>query len=270
MKENRPNARRIQVAVLTISDRSSKGEREDLSGKVIEEIVRSNGWEVAYYGVVPDDKDTIRTELIKMEAQLKVDLVLTTGGTGLAPRDFTPEATLEVIDREVPGLAEAMRMESLKKTPHAMLSRAVCGARGKTLIVNLPGSPRAVRECLEVIAPAIPHAQELMQGGVSDCATEREAGSLQRRGKNSYCKPARKPTGCKGMPGGDCASNSPCPGTDAGRCFRLRHRKRGRFPAETQGYGPGLYRKRQGKNNGGAGPGPAGSRAWPPRLYAPV
>jgi|LSQX01.3.fsa_nt_gb cob(I)alamin adenosyltransferase len=181
MKENRTNARRIQVAVLTISDRSSKGEREDLSGKVIEEIVRSNGWEVAYYGVVPDDKETIRTELIKMEAQLKVDLVLTTGGTGLAPRDFTPEATLEVIDREVPGLAEAMRMESLKKTPHAMLSRAVCGARGKTLIVNLPGSPRAVRECLEVIAPAIPHAQELMQGGVSDCATEREAGSLQRR-----------------------------------------------------------------------------------------
>ena len=156
MKENRTNARRIQVAVLTISDRSSKGEREDLSGKVIEEIVRSNGWEVAYYGVVPDDKETIRTELIKMEAQLKVDLVLTTGGTGLAPRDFTPEATLEVIDREVPGLAEAMRMESLKNTPHSILSRAVWGARGNNLIVNLPGSPRAVRECLEVIAPAIP------------------------------------------------------------------------------------------------------------------
>lgn len=168
-KEQEQNAGLIKVAVLTASDRSSRGEREDLSGKVIEEIVHSRGWTVAYYGIVPDDKDIIRDELIKMVDEIKADLVLTTGGTGLAPRDFTPEATLEVIDRVVPGMAEAMRMESLKKTPHAMLSRAVCGVRGKALIVNLPGSPRAVKECLEVILPVIPHALELMRGGVSDC-----------------------------------------------------------------------------------------------------
>ncbi len=162
---------KIQVAILTASDRSARGEREDLSGKVIEEVAKSNGWEVAYYGIVPDEKETIKAELVKIVDKLKADLILTTGGTGLAPRDFTPEATLEIIHKEVPGIAEAMRMESLKKTPHAMLSRAVCGVRGKALIVNLPGSPRAVRECLEVIIPVIPHALELMQGEVSDCGT---------------------------------------------------------------------------------------------------
>ena len=163
------DAARVKVAILTASDRSSLGEREDLSGKVIEEIVRAKGWSVAYYTVVPDEKEIIRNELIKMAEQIKADLVLTTGGTGLAPRDFTPEATLDVVDRVIPGMAEAMRAESLKKTPHAMLSRAVCGARGKTLILNLPGSPRAVKECLEVVLPVIPHALELLQGGVFDC-----------------------------------------------------------------------------------------------------
>ena len=169
MKELQQSARKIQIAILTTSDRSSRGEREDLSGKAIREIARSNDWEVAYYGIVPDDKETIKAELIKMADEVKADLVLTSGGTGVAPKDLTPEATLEVIDREVPGMAEAMRMESLKKTPHAMLSRAVCGVRGKALIVNLPGSPRAVKECLEVIIPAISHAFELIQGGVADC-----------------------------------------------------------------------------------------------------
>ncbi|RJX24204.1 MAG: molybdopterin adenylyltransferase [Dethiobacter sp.] len=171
MEEIQQSVRKIQAAILTASDRSARGEREDLSGKVIEEIAWSNGWEIVCYGVVPDDKETIKVELIRLADNVKADLVLTTGGTGLAPRDFTPEATLEIIEKEVPGIAETMRMESLKKTPHAMLSRAVCGVRGKTLIVNLPGSPRAVRECLEVILPVIPHALQLMQGEVSDCGT---------------------------------------------------------------------------------------------------
>lgn len=172
MHDQQKNARKIQGAVLTISDRGARGEREDRSGKVIEDICRFNGWGIASYVVVPDDKDTIKAELIKVVDELKVDLALTTGGTGVAPRDLTPEATLEVIDKEVPGMAEAMRMESLKKTPHAMLSRAVCGVRGKSLIINLPGSPRAVKECLEALIPAIPHALELLQGGVADCGAE--------------------------------------------------------------------------------------------------
>jgi len=158
-----------QVAVLTVSDRGARGEREDRSGKVIAEMVRSAGWNVAVYKIIPDEKEIIKTELIKLAEEKRVDLVLTTGGTGVAPQDLTPDATLEIITREVPGMAEAMRRESLKKTPHAMLSRAVCGLRGKTLIVNLPGSPRAVQECLEVVMPAIPHALELLRGEVSDC-----------------------------------------------------------------------------------------------------
>ncbi len=169
MSDYQNNTSNIKVAIITTSDRSSRGEREDLSGKVIEEISRSNSWEVLYYSVVPDDKDTIKTELVKTVDAIEADLVFTTGGTGVAPRDFTPEATLESIDREIPGMAEAMRAESLKKTPHAMLSRAICGMRGKALVINLPGSPRAVKECLEVIVPAIPHALELIRGGEADC-----------------------------------------------------------------------------------------------------
>ena len=158
-----------QVAVLTVSDRSARGEREDRSGKVIAEIARTAGWEVAVYRIVPDEKEIIKTELIRLAEEEKIDLVLTTGGTGVAPQDLTPDATLEVITKEIPGMAEAMRRESLKKTPHAMLSRAVCGLRGRTLIINLPGSPWAVQECLEVVLPAIPHALELLRGEVSDC-----------------------------------------------------------------------------------------------------
>ena len=158
----------ITVAVLTLSDKGSKGEREDLSGPLIQEMLKRIDAEVKHYDILPDEKDRIKEQLIKYSAE--VDLILTTGGTGLSPRDVTPDATLEVIDRQVPGIAEAMRMESLKKTNRAMLSRAVAGVRGRSLIINLPGSPKAVRENLEVILEALPHAIEKIKGDPSECA----------------------------------------------------------------------------------------------------
>ena len=161
---------KLRFAVLTASDRSSRGEREDISGAEIGRICGEAGWELVSHTIVADDKEMLKKEMIRLCDVLQVGLVLTTGGTGLAPRDFTPDATLEVIEKLVPGIAEAMRLESLKKTPHAMLSRAICGVRGRALIINLPGSPKAVRECLAVIIPAIPHAVALLGGGVSDCA----------------------------------------------------------------------------------------------------
>ncbi len=159
-----------RYAILTISDKGSRGEREDLSGEVIRDAVSAMRAEVAIYEIVPDEETEIRERLVRWADDLKVDVVLTTGGTGLAPRDVTPTATLAVIDYEVPGLPEAMRMESLKKTPNAMLSRMVAGVRGRTLVVNLPGSPKAVQECLEVIRPALPHAVETLRGEVGDHA----------------------------------------------------------------------------------------------------
>ncbi len=162
--------REFQVAILTVSDRGSSGEREDLSGKALEELVRAQGWTVTRKDVVPDEAVMIEERLRYYCDRLGVDLVLTTGGTGLSPRDVTPEATRRVIDREAPGFAEAMRAASLEKTPHAMLSRAVSGIRGSTLIVNLPGSPRGARENLEVILPALPHGLEKLRGDPSECA----------------------------------------------------------------------------------------------------
>ncbi|MDH5768455.1 MAG: MogA/MoaB family molybdenum cofactor biosynthesis protein [Nitrospirota bacterium] len=158
----------ITVAILTISDKGSKGEREDLSGPWIEEMLKGIGAEVKYYEILPDEKRLIRKNLIKYSK--KVDLILTTGGTGLSPRDVTPDATLEVIEREVPGISEAMRAEGLKKTSRSMLSRAVAGIKGETLIINLPGSPKAVRENLEVILNVIPHAIEKIKGDLTECA----------------------------------------------------------------------------------------------------
>ncbi len=153
----------IQVAILTVSDRSARGERPDASGPVIQQFVRETlGWSVAQTAIVPDDASAICAALSEWCDEAKVNLIFTTGGTGFAPRDVTPEATRAIIDREAPGLAEAMRAASLKVTPHAMLSRAVCGIRGRTLIVNLPGSPKACRENLETIAPALPHAMQLL------------------------------------------------------------------------------------------------------------
>lgn len=160
--------RPLRVGVLTVSDKGSRGQREDLSGPAIGELVATVGAEVARYQIVPDEREQIEAVLKSWADGEDLDLVLTTGGTGLAPRDVTPEATLAVVDRLVPGLAEAMRAESLKKTPLGMLSRAVAGARGQTLIVNLPGSPRAVRECLGAILPALPHAVLTIRGLVGD------------------------------------------------------------------------------------------------------
>ena len=157
------------VGILTISDKSSRGERQDRSGEVIREVLSEMDVSIANYDTVPDEKDLVVEKLVEWADKDNLDVVVTTGGTGLTPRDVTPEATLAVVDRIVPGFAEAMRAESLKKTPHAMLSRAVVGTRGKCLIVNLPGSPKAVRECLEVILPALPHAVETLKGQAGEC-----------------------------------------------------------------------------------------------------
>ena len=153
----------ISVGILTVSDRSARGERADESGPLLRQMAQRRGWTVEREGVVPDDATVIQATLMDWADQARLDLILTTGGTGFAPRDVTPEATRAVIEREAPGLAEAMRAASLAKTPHAMLSRAVCGIRGRTLVINLPGSPRAARENLETILPAIPHAIALLR-----------------------------------------------------------------------------------------------------------
>ncbi len=161
----------VRVGIITVSDRSSRGEREDLSGPEIRRWAERMGHAVEAESIVPDEMMHIQAELIAF-ASRGIDLILTTGGTGFAPRDLTPEATLAVIDRAAPGFAEEMRRRSLAITPHAMLSRAVAGIRGSSLIVNLPGSPKAVRENLEVIEQAIPHAVELLRGRVADCGTQ--------------------------------------------------------------------------------------------------
>jgi molybdopterin adenylyltransferase len=152
----------MNVAILTVSDRCSRGEREDLSGPRISERVTDQGWSVVKTGILPDDQPGIEAWLIEACDSEQVNLILTTGGTGFSPRDQAPEATLAVIERAAPGLVEAMRYSSLQKTHHAMLSRAVAGIRGKTLIVNLPGSPRGASENLEVIIPVLEHAIALI------------------------------------------------------------------------------------------------------------
>ena len=161
----------ITVGILTMSDKGSRGEREDLSGKEIERMLKNLPAEVKAYEIIPDEADIIRSKLIEFVDRKKLDLILTTGGTGVSPRDVTPEATRAVIEKELPGMSEAMRAESLKKNPNAMISRAVCGIRKNSLIINLPGSPKAVRENLAVVLPAIHHAVEKIKGSQEECGT---------------------------------------------------------------------------------------------------
>ena len=153
---------KIRVGILTVSDRSFRGERLDASGPVLEEIVRAQRWLVADQAILPDDLEMLSKLLERWADSGEIDVILTTGGTGFAPRDITPEATQAIIDRKAPGLAEAMRASSLLATPHAMLSRAITGMRGKCLIVNLPGSPKAAKENFQVIIPVLPHAVQLL------------------------------------------------------------------------------------------------------------
>ncbi len=159
----------FKVGIIVASDKGSKGDRVDLSGKLIEEILKESGYEVSFYGIQPDDINHLKEAMVYCADKLKVDLILTTGGTGFSRRDVTPEATLSVIEKQVPGIPEAMRYFSFQITPRAMLSRAVAGIRGNTLIVNMPGSPKAVKESLEFILPTLEHGLEILTGAANEC-----------------------------------------------------------------------------------------------------
>jgi len=161
----------FKTGILTLSDKGFVGLREDLSGPMIQEILQEKGgYNIEKTSIIADDLETIKDTLIKWSDELHLDLILTTGGTGFSPRDFTPEATISVCERLVPGIPEAMRYYSLKITPKAMLSRSVAGIRGTTLIINLPGSPKAVKENLEAILPALGHGLEILLGaGSAEC-----------------------------------------------------------------------------------------------------
>ena len=153
----------LRFGILTVSDRSSRGERVDASGPALVNMIQAEGWSVVKQSLLPDDEAAIREILMSWAEDGEMDVILTTGGTGFSPRDVTPEATRAVIERDAPGLAEAMRAASLRVTPHAMLSRIVTGIRGKTLIINLPGSPKGAVENLQVILPVLPHAIQLLR-----------------------------------------------------------------------------------------------------------
>ncbi len=170
--DTRPSpGKSYRVAILTLSDKGAQGGREDETGKVLNEMIKRLPGEVVVYQVLPDEAVLIEQRLRDLCDLSDLDLVLTNGGTGVSPRDVTPDATRRVMEREVPGMAEAMRAASLARTPRAMISRAVCGIRGRTLIVNLPGSPKVARENLEVILPALPHAMDKIRGDESECAS---------------------------------------------------------------------------------------------------
>jgi molybdenum cofactor synthesis domain-containing protein len=158
----------FKVGIITISDKAWRGERPDKSGQVIRDCLSATDCQVAKYEVIPDEANIIAPKLAQWADEGEVDVILTTGGTGLAPRDVTPETTLSVVDKVVPGLAEMMRVQTFPITPFSMVSRAVAGMRKRCLIINLPGSPKAVRECLEIIMPVIPHSVETIKGEVAE------------------------------------------------------------------------------------------------------
>jgi molybdenum cofactor synthesis domain-containing protein len=153
----------IRAAVVTVSDRSFRGERPDVSGPVLKRVLEESGASVAELTIIPDEAAVIAETLVRLADQERCELIITTGGTGLSPRDVTPEATAQVIDKRLPGMEEAIRQESLKQTPFAMLSRGVVGARGRTLMINMPGSPKAVEECFAVVKPVLSHAITLLR-----------------------------------------------------------------------------------------------------------
>ncbi len=161
----------MTCAVVTMSDKGAVGLREDTSGAALKEILKQEGFILDEYLIIRDEEDLIVETLIQLVDEKKIDLIVTTGGTGVSPRDVTPEAMIRVIDKEVPGMAEAMRAASFTKTPHAVISRSKCGIRKQSLIVNLPGSKKAALENINVILPALPHAIEKIKGGMGDCAT---------------------------------------------------------------------------------------------------
>lgn len=160
----------FNAAIITVSDKGSQGKRQDLSGPAIAEMLAGAAIYVKHTLIIPDEVEQIQKAIIHFADVEKTDLILTTGGTGVSPRDLTPDATLKVLDKEIPGMAEAMRIASMKITPHAMISRAVAGVRGHSLIINLPGSPKGATENLAVVLPAIPHAIEKIKGDDRDCA----------------------------------------------------------------------------------------------------
>lgn len=166
----------IRAAVLTISDSSSRGERDDESGRVLRALAEDLPAQVVHNDVVPDEVDAIQKQIRAYCDEAGVDLVLTTGGTGISPRDVTPEATQPLLDRELPGLPEAMRAAGMQKTPFAMLTRGLAGIRGRTVIINFPGSPKAVRENFEAVRPVLKHLIEKCQGDVSPCALPESGG----------------------------------------------------------------------------------------------
>jgi molybdenum cofactor synthesis domain-containing protein len=162
---------RFKAGILTMSDKGSRGERVDESGALASRMLEADGFEIVEYKIVPDKVEEITGAIRDWCDIKKLSLIVTSGGTGLSPSDVTPQAMSKILDFEVPGMAEAMRAESLKKTPHAMISRAMAGVRGTTLIVNLPGSPKGVKENLEVVLPALKHAISKLTGDNTDCAT---------------------------------------------------------------------------------------------------
>ena len=161
----------FSFGIITVSDNGSRGERLDTSGQEIRQRLEGEGFTLTNYVIVPDERDAISSAMRRYADEERIDLIVTTGGTGVSPRDVTPEATLAILDREIPGMAEAMRRESARITAHAMISRAVAGIRGTSLIINLPGSPKGVRENLTTVLPALKHAIEKIKGDPTECAS---------------------------------------------------------------------------------------------------